>query len=55
MIIDKAKEKLINKSTLVSLCEKRSRETGAETDPSRWLTTWAVAQSLFPFVMEHRR
>ena len=55
MMIDKAKLKLINKSILVSLCEKLSRETGAETDPSRWLTTWAVAHSLFSFIMEHRR
>jgi len=55
MMIDKAKVKLINKSILVSLCEKLSRDTGAETDPSRWLTTWAVAQSLFSFVMEERR
>lgn len=35
MMIDKAKVKLINKSILVSLCEKLSKETGAETDPSR--------------------
>jgi hypothetical protein len=55
MMIDKAKVKLINKSILVLLCEKLGRETGPETDPSRWLTTWAVAQSLFSFVMEHRR
>jgi hypothetical protein len=55
MMIDKMKVKRINKSLLLSLCEKLSRETGAETDPSRWLTTWAVARFLFSFVMEHRR
>jgi hypothetical protein len=34
-MIDKAKVKFINKSDLVSLCEKLNRENGAETDPSR--------------------
>ena len=53
-MIDKMKVKLINKSLLVSLCENLSRETGAETDPSRSLTLRRLMSYTYmehPFLM----